>query len=343
MTQSIQPSFVETSKDVKDSFNELVASGVREYFRGYSAINAWFAFINSPLKEEFSKDRLVDLPAACERHGLNLFHVQGLVKFLEAEGFVKLMGEKFILTQKGRAGISSSAVGFVNLIRGGYGNLMHDALKLSDNSVKYRRDISRDGHFVALGSTQVTSVMIDEVPIRYLKDSRFKALADLGCGGGLFMIKALKSIPDLKVIGIDYSEEAIELARKNLTAAGLISRAELIVADCFKLELIAERCRGVDLFYSFALEHEVLYAGEKALLDHLDGMAKIFPGKRYLIGEPMPIDASFLWMHNLSCQGTPRDAAGWSELLSQLKHAKLESIFVPDHLSIGAFYDVKFL
>lgn len=42
------------------------------------------------------------------------------------------------------------------------------------------------------------------------------SLADIGCGGGLFLLNLSKHYPDLRLIGIDISNEAITVAQKEL-------------------------------------------------------------------------------------------------------------------------------
>ena len=42
------------------------------------------------------------------------------------------------------------------------------------------------------------------------------SLADIGCGGGLFLLHLSKKYPEMQLLGIDISEEAIQLAQNEL-------------------------------------------------------------------------------------------------------------------------------
>lgn len=42
-------------------------------------------------------------------------------------------------------------------------------------------------------------------------------LTDVGCGGGLFLLNLGKYYPDMRMVGLDISEEAIQLAQKELS------------------------------------------------------------------------------------------------------------------------------
>jgi hypothetical protein len=94
------------------------------------------------------------------------------------------------------------------------------------------------------------------------------------------------------------------------------------------------------------MEHEGLRDGEGAVLAHIDNMAERFPGKRYLLGEPMlhmsAADGIFYWIHVLSLQGIPRNVPGWCELLGKLKRAKLAEVFVADHRQWCGYFDIEF-
>jgi tRNA G46 methylase TrmB len=48
-------------------------------------------------------------------------------------------------------------------------------------------------------------------------------LLDLGCGHGIFLAVAAKKRPDIKVIGLDFSEEKIAAARRVFEASGIVN------------------------------------------------------------------------------------------------------------------------
>jgi len=59
-------------------------------------------------------------------------------------------------------------------------------------------------------------------------------------------------------------------------------------------------------------------------------MAELFPGKRFMLGEPMVNrtrdDGAFYWLHVLSKQGIPMNVPGWTTLPQKLTRATLEAV-----------------
>jgi hypothetical protein len=76
------------------------------------------------------------------------------------------------------------------------------------------------------------------------------------------------------------------------------------------------------------------------------GVKEIFPGKQYLMGEPMlhmtQADGNFYWIHSLSMQGFPRNIPGWYETLKKLKRAVLEEYYIADHGRFGGYFRMRF-
>jgi len=223
---------------------------------------------------------------------------------------------------------------------------MSNARGLLEKKLTYGRDLSRDAYFVAVGTKLNTASFTDMVPLGVLERKGVKCAADLGCGAGQFLIEFVKGAPDRRGVGVDLAPEAIAEARAKAEAAGVGDRVAFHVGDAFDNDLLARTCAEVEVFFSFAMEHEGLRDGESAVLAHIDGMASRFPGRRYLLGEPMlrmsPADGLFYWLHMLSLQGIPRDMAGWSGLLARLKNGRLAEVFVPDHRLWCAFFDIEF-
>jgi len=230
------------------------------------------------------------------------------------------------------------------MVVGGYGELMADSLRMLRKEVTYGKDLVRHPFHVAVGSSMVTSSIGDDVPYAIIKESGATRIADLGCGSGTFLIELAKRDPKCRGVGIDIAPEAIAAAKAAARAAKVDDRVSFVVGDGFDLSGVADACKDVDLFYSFAMEHECLRDGEHAVLGHIDRMAELFPGKTYLLGEPMlhmqQSDGVFYWLHILSNQGLPRNIPGWHRLLSRLEKSTLRHVYVPDHQKIGAFFVV---
>jgi 2-polyprenyl-3-methyl-5-hydroxy-6-metoxy-1,4-benzoquinol methylase len=62
------------------------------------------------------------------------------------------------------------------------------------------------------------------------------AILDLGCGSGIFCFKLLR-LGALRVIGIDFSSNAIRIAKERALELGVASKCEFIVGDVRKVDL----------------------------------------------------------------------------------------------------------
>jgi release factor glutamine methyltransferase len=60
---------------------------------------------------------------------------------------------------------------------------------------------------------------------------------DLGCGSGCIGLSILKKIPGARLIAVDKSEEALEIARKNANQLEVADRAQFISSDVNSLNL----------------------------------------------------------------------------------------------------------
>jgi SAM-dependent methyltransferase len=300
----------------------------------------------SPFFADLERDKFIKVEPTVAKYKLVHRHVVGLLRFLATQDvFKEEANETFHLTPKGKAAVSKGSVGWIKVMIGGYGNLMHHANALMAGELTYHKDIHRQAREVSVGSSMLTSSIGDEVPYRVIERAGAHVVADLGCGGGGFLIEWVKRDPKNRGVGIDLAPAAIDAATTAAREAGVSDRCKFVVGNCFDLSVVAPQCKDVEFFYSFALEHEVMTTSEQAVLDHIDAMADLFPGKRYLVGEPMLNmavgDGHFYWVHVLSLQGYPRNVPGWSNLFKRFKVASLERVYVPDHQRIGGFFDIR--
>ena len=74
--------------------------------------------------------------------------------------------------------------------------------------------------------------------LREVTDTEGARLLDVGCGDGLTTLRVAKKLPGLRVLGIDYSENMIALARVGLEReedAGLAKQIEFVEGDVTNL------------------------------------------------------------------------------------------------------------
>ncbi|XP_057701935.1 MTRF1L release factor glutamine methyltransferase [Corythoichthys intestinalis] len=101
---------------------------------------------------------------------------------------------------------------------------------------------------------------------------------EVGCGSGAISLSLLKNLPQLRVIALDQSTEAVELTRENALRLGLQNRLKVYHADVTKdAETVLKLCRNVSTLvsnppYLFSedlpsLEPEILRFEDHAALD----------------------------------------------------------------------------
>lgn len=349
MADPVKITTVRTGEETSRNIRDLAASRMREWINNYAAVNALFAFTESKLAADLqgSPEGLVDGREAAARHGYDGYQVCALLRFLSLQGmFIEEQAERFRLTPVGEALLSSASVGWMRLIRGGYGDTIHDCGALVEGRKRYGVDVERVGRYVGIGSSQFTSAIRDEVGYAALERIGARTIADLACGQADFSVNFVKRNPDHRAVAVDINDGSVSAARANVDANGVADRVTVVKADIIDPASMADSCRDVDTFFVFAMEHELLRDGDEAVIHHVEAMAKQFPGRRFIIGEAVnkitPDTALLYWFHALSLQGIPRDIEFWVALFGKVRGARLEEVFVPDYGRQAAYYCLKF-
>jgi SAM-dependent methyltransferase len=337
---------VETGARADQLLRDVAAGGIAVAVQGFALGAAMFTFSESKLIGDLEAHGELKAKEAAERNGYDHFQTLGLLRFFVTQGlFAEEKGETFRLTPKGTAAMSPTSLAAIRFYIGGYGDLMNRSRSLLEKKITYGREVTRDSYYVAVGTKLNTASFMDMVPLAVLERKGARKVADLGCGAGQFLIEWVKGGPERSGVGVDLAPEAIEAARKSAKAQGVGDRIAFHVGDAFDNEALTKTCNEVDVIFSFAMEHEGLRDGENAVLSHIDNLAERFPGKRYLLGEPMlhmsAADGLFYWIHVLSLQGIPRNVPGWCDLLGKLQKAKLSEVFIPDHRQWCAYFDIE--
>ena len=134
---------------------------------------------------------------------------------------------------------------------------------------------------------------------------------DIGTGVGLLAVSAARVWPECTVVGIDVWKPSLELARRNVTAAGLDHRIEIRYQDMLDLD-DADRydCVWVP---SFFFGPEVLAAALPKII------AATMPGGHVVMAHyeppPDPLPRSTMRLRTIRDGGSVLDSGGAAELL----------------------------
>jgi SAM-dependent methyltransferase len=348
MGDQIKTTPIRTNQETSRNLRDLAAARMREMANTYAAFNAMFAFTESKLYTDLVAldEKVLQASAAAAAHGYDAYQVTGLLRYLSLQGmFLEEPGDNFRLTPMGEAILSPASIGWLRMIRGGYGDVFQAALPLVEGTKRYGVDVVRNGYYVGAGSSQFTSAIRDDVGHNILERLGTKCVADLGCGEAIFSINFCKRNPAHRALAVDVDDGSIKAARAAIAREGLSDRIKVVQADCFDASALAKSCQEADTFFTFAMEHELLRDGEEAVVKHVEAMAGAFPGKRFVIGEAInkitPASGLLYWFHILSLQGMPRDIDFWKGLLGRLSKGALEEVFIPDYGHQAAYYSIK--
>jgi SAM-dependent methyltransferase len=134
---------------------------------------------------------------------------------------------------------------------------------------------------------------------------------DIGTGAGLLAVSAARVWPECTVTGIDVWKPSLELARRNVTAAGLDHRIEIRHQDMLDLDDVDRYdCVWVP---SFFFGPEVLGAALPKII------AATMPGGHVVMAHyeppPDPLPRSTMRLRTIRDGGSVLDAGGAAELL----------------------------
>ena len=157
------------------------------------------------------------------------------------------------------------------------------------------------------------------------------SLLDIGTGVGLLAVSAARVWPECTVVGIDVWEPSLELARRNVTAAGLEHRIEIRRQDVLDLD-DADRYDCVWL-PSFFFGREVLAAALPKII------AATLPGGHVVMAHyeppPDPLPRTTMRLRTIRDGGSVLDADGAAELLRDAGCTDVHSLARKSPIPIG--------
>lgn len=98
----------------------------------------------------------------------------------------------------------------------------------SRTAPRYARDLNRPGYLRLLAEDWLTALPEVQQRLRTAPPAR---VADIGCGAGWSCIGLARGYPMLRVDGYDLDPASVELARRNIAAAGLADRVRMYHTD----------------------------------------------------------------------------------------------------------------
>lgn len=276
----------------------------------------------------------ISAESAAETLGLDREVLTLLLEYLAGRGLMKLDGDKFALTDKGRAYWNYVTRGALISHLGGYNALLTNLGPLLRKEISIDNErLDRSGRLVALGAayTLLGTGMIPWV-LEKVREFNGQFVLDLGCGAGAFLTHLALKWTGGGGVGIDMSPDAIQEARGLAAACGVSDRIE------FHVDQISERpmtldesiLHRIDVVTAMFVLHEFGgRGGAPAITSVIRSLKKQLPGRKLLIVEgtranpfekktgPVrshsQLDYSFI--HPLSRQGPLRTPDEWRAII----------------------------
>jgi SAM-dependent methyltransferase len=119
---------------------------------------------------------------------------------------------------------------FYWLVRG-CGQLFATAPSVAWKSNRTGAFYHRDMRAVAIGSLQIGETEVEHLFDKLMLDRSARRVVDLGCGSGHRLIRFADNAPDITCLGLDISQQSVDLATQSVRSRGLSDRIAVRRAD----------------------------------------------------------------------------------------------------------------
>jgi SAM-dependent methyltransferase len=251
-------------------------------FNGYLGAHVAFAYKELGLFELLRPHDRRTVEELVTQLGCSESRLRALLGVGIALGLLEVDGDhRYSFTVSGES--LRQNIGLFTWAIGGYGQFLRELSKLTaDRNAQWSQLI--DGSMVALGSHQANEGLMQSIVHDVMSGLRFRRVADLGCGNAGRLIEVCQRHPGAEGIGLDISEKAIDLARRNVerhALAGRIALRRVNVLDVIDNAELASELGQIDLVMCFMMLHDLFNTQPAASV--LLKLRRVFPGARSFI------------------------------------------------------------
>lgn len=259
------------------------------------------------------------------------------LRYMEMREIVKLDEDRVRLTEAGRKLLETTGpITTLRFYLRGYGEVIAATSDLLRGVRTYGKEVVREGAAVGGASAETSRRLANHLIYRRLESIGARCVIDVGCGGGAFLIDLCRRDPEIRGIGLDISEPAIEAARREVEREGLASRIQLVVGDGFHPETWPSPCDEADVVVASQVLHEGTRRSQEPTLATLRRFAERLRAGRLkalliyenrFTGQWNTLESEFFLVHALSQQGFPMSPEAWTELFTQAGLACREILY----------------
>ncbi|WP_413583084.1 peptide chain release factor N(5)-glutamine methyltransferase [Bdellovibrio sp. HCB288] len=173
----------------------------------------------------FFKDKKIETPRLDAEllfaHSLKLERIQLYLKFDQPLSEVELSGLRELVRRRGQG----EPVAYIL----GYRDFYKSRFEVSPATLIPRPE---------------TEQIVEEVLVWAKDKEKPYTIVDLGTGTGCLGLSILKELPNAKLVSVDMSAGAIEVAKRNAMNLGLADRVKFVNVDAANVDLVMESCRN---------------------------------------------------------------------------------------------------
>ena len=197
-----------------------------------------------------------------------------------------------------------------------------------------------------IGSGQANGRKFFPEAIEMIKKIKPSFVADIGCGDGVFLSKAMSELPDINVVASDISKISIKSTKRNLKKKFPEIKIKTILSDATDVEkwakLISDYTKDIKgslVISMWYLVHEISQNKEEIVIDFFKKINQFCPKAEIIVGEivNIPEETSrnyrytsimpeFLFFHEISGQGV----LSWSQyqnIINQIPYQIVEEVW----------------
>jgi 2-ketoarginine methyltransferase len=250
--------------------------------RGFVLASSLFHLFDLGIAEDLLCVRTQSVSEMAHRFDLNRDRLEGLLLFLQVEGFVQISGDVVSASQK--LVEMREAWPWYEMLIGGYAQTYLD---MGKGLRAMHGPLSRDGARVGSGSCKISHY--DAIPLTRNLLAQLgkppKKIVDLGCGNALYLKELCSLFPDLVTIGVEPDVEGHNQSAIDALASEHYLRIKLYNSTAQEFIRTTEET-GVDaIIIAFVLQEILGQEGRNGTIAFLRQVSTKFPAAKIVVIE----------------------------------------------------------
>ncbi|OGG65214.1 hypothetical protein A2Z56_02145 [Candidatus Kaiserbacteria bacterium RIFCSPHIGHO2_12_45_16] len=229
-----------------------------------------------------------------------------------------------------------------------YEDVLNNLPALLSKTKKYGIEVARNGKYLSKSSTLHNHHAWPAIT-DFIKEYNFETVIDLGCGAGDFLKHVAKTLPAVRLIGVEQSTEAAGITKDDKDQSIKFINGDAGTPEVWAKDLSINSIEKT-LFVSVTVWHEFLWSGEAELQKVFSKYHNQYKGATLLLVEKngyslnslkvLPdslkdVTSVYQLIHPITNQGLPQSPAVWRSLIES-SAVSLQTV-LPAHPDISMY------